>query len=114
VDVQNEEALENSAVAQAIMELARTIRETLTLSTEDMFARLKNCAEDLGFERDRDFPISPRWLWKRIKIVQPNLLGIGIDVRYHNKRRPREIEIRIVKSNDLNGGDGKEPEKLNF
>ena len=38
-------------------------------------------AEQLGVERDKAWPKSARWLWKRIKEVLPLLVTAGIDAK---------------------------------
>ena len=80
VKVQNQATLDGSPVAQAIIKFMEDKEEYVATSSE-LHKKLESVAESLGVSivRDKDWPKSARWLWKRIKEVLPFLVAAGIE-----------------------------------
>src|SRR5919112_1710946 len=79
VRVQNQATLDGSPVAQAIIKLMEE-HDEYTATSSEMHALLKDIAEAQGVDvaRDKAWPKSARWLWRRIKEVLPLLVAAGI------------------------------------
>src|SRR5215216_4140070 len=80
VKVQNQATLDGSPVAQAIINFMEDKQE-YTASSSELHGKLKPVAAQLGVDIDRDkaWPKSAGWLWKRIKEVLPLLMAAGIE-----------------------------------
>ena len=67
-------------MAQAIIKFMEDKEEYAATSSE-MHSKLKAVATQLGVDVDRDkaWPKSARWLWRRIKEVLPLLVAVGLD-----------------------------------
>ena len=78
VMVQNQATLDGSPVAQAVLKFMEDKTEH-TASASELHKKLASVAEDLGVERDRAWPKSARWLWKRLKEVLPVLMAAGVE-----------------------------------
>jgi hypothetical protein len=78
VKVQNQATLDGSPVAQTVLKFMEDKTE-YTASASELHKKLAVVAEDLGVERDRAWPKSARWLWKRLKEVLPVLVAAGIE-----------------------------------
>ena len=80
VKVQNQATLDGSPVAQAIIKFMQD-REEYNATSSKMHSKLKVVAAQLGVDIDRDkaWPKSARWLWRRIKEVLPLLVAAGIE-----------------------------------
>ncbi len=66
-------------------------------------------AAQLGVDVDKDkaWPKSARWLWRRIKEVLPVLVAAGIEATYERPESGMRIALRKVpKSNATNASDG--------
>lgn len=79
VAVQNQTALDGSPVAQTIVHFMQE-RDHWESYSSDLHKKLEEAAEDLKINvaRDRTWPKSPSWLWRRIKEVLPLLAALGI------------------------------------
>jgi hypothetical protein len=65
-------------------------KEEYVASSSDLYKKLEAVAEELGVNRDRAWPKSASWLWKRIKEVLPVLATSGVvAVRIEDKRGSR-------------------------
>ena len=107
VKVQNQATLDGSPVAQAIIKFMED-KEECTASSSEMHRKLEVVAEQLGLVRDRAWPKSARWLWKRIKEVLPLLVAAGIEARRKNAEKATELTLRklpINGSSDSREGD---------
>jgi hypothetical protein len=93
---QNESAVEGSPVAQTIISIMKVHTRFEKTSTQ-MLEALATEAEKLGIniKRDKTWPKSPTWLWRRIKEVQPALGAYGISADNDEKRRPRTILLTL-------------------
>jgi hypothetical protein len=58
--------------------------------------KLSAIAEDLGVERDRAWPTSARWLWKRLKEVLPVLMAAGVEASRARPDKGTVIALRRV------------------
>jgi hypothetical protein len=92
VKVQNQATLDGSPVAQAIIKFMEDRNEYAGTSSE-LHKKLESIAEDLGVSivRDKAWPESARWLWRRIKEVLPVLATVGIVARtprYRHRDNP--------------------------
>jgi hypothetical protein len=107
VRIQNRGTLEGSSVAQVVLAFMQDRDEYTGLAT-DLYGELKNLAEyemNIDVIRDRTWPRSPSWLWRRIKEVKPMLRAVGIQAE--NKSNAKGSWIVLTK--DSNGGDDGSP-----
>lgn len=101
VKVQNQGTLDGSPVAQAIIRLMDE-HEECTLASSKMHSKLKDIAEKQGVDvaRDKAWPKSARWLWRRIKEVLPLLIAAGIVASRDDTAKGSVITFRKVSRND--------------
>jgi hypothetical protein len=101
VKVQNQATLDGSPVAQAIIKFMENKEEYAATSSE-LHSKLKVVAAQLGVDVDRDraWPKSARWLWRRIKEVLPLLVAAGIEARRKDAEEATEITLRKMPVND--------------
>jgi hypothetical protein len=100
VKVQNQTTLDGSPVAQTIIKFMEDKEEytgtEYTGTSSELHKKLAVVAEQLGVERDRAWPKSARWLWKRIKEVLPLLVAAGIDASREHTDKGTAIALRKV------------------
>ena len=108
IDKQNSEAIDSSPIAQVIIDYIYFYKFGVERreSSKRLFEELKERAKNLGLDKDRDFPKTQGWLWRKIKPIKGNLQNIGIEVEYFDNVRPREILIKRTGKNEENDGDG--------
>jgi hypothetical protein len=101
VKVQNQATLDSSPVAQAIIKFMED-REEYTASSSEMHSKLKVVAATLGVdvERDKAWPKSARWLWRRIKEVLPLLVAASIEVSRKDAEKATELTLRKLLKSD--------------
>jgi hypothetical protein len=109
VRVQNQATLDGSPVAQAIIKLMEEHEECSETSSK-MHALLKEIAEVQGVDvaRDKAWPKSARWLWRRIKEVLPLLVAAGIEASRGRDDSAKQITLRKIPTNDGSDGSGGE------
>jgi hypothetical protein len=102
VKVQNQATLDGSPVAQAIIKLMED-RDEYVASASELHKKLEGVAESLGVSitRDKAWPKSARWLWRRIKEVLPLLIVAGIEAAREHTDRGTAIALRKVPKNDV-------------
>ena len=100
VRVQNQATLDGSPVAQAIIKLMEEHDECV-LTSSKMHAQLKAIAEEQGVDvaRDRAWPKSARWLWRRIKDVLGLLAAAGIEAGRNEDKSGSKIALRKMPKN---------------
>jgi energy-coupling factor transporter ATP-binding protein EcfA2 len=111
VKVQNQATLDGSPVAQAIIKFMQE-RSEYTGTSSELHSKLKPMAATLGVDVDRDkaWPKSARWLWRRIKEVLPLLVAAGIEARRLEDRSGSKITLRKAPKNDAtNATEGGNP-----
>jgi len=112
VKVQNRSTLDGSPVAQAIIKFMED-RESFEGSSTELHRKLENIAEEIGVSivRDKAWPKSARWLWRRIQEVVPLLVGVGIAASREHTDKGTQVALRKVPRNDVSnvreGGSGK-------
>jgi hypothetical protein len=101
VRVQNQATLDGSPVAQAIIKFMED-KEEYSATSSEMHSKLKVVAAQLGVdvERDKAWPKSARWLWRRIKEVLPLLIAGAIEARRGEEKRGTMIALRNIPKND--------------
>jgi hypothetical protein len=101
VQVQNQATLDGSPVAQAIIKLMEE-HEECSLTSSKMHALLKEIAEAQGVDiaRDKAWPKSARWLWRRIKDVLTLLAAVGIEASRDDTEKASVITFRNLSRND--------------
>jgi hypothetical protein len=109
VKVQNQATLDGSPVAQAIIKFMED-KDEYTATSSEMHGRLKVVAAQLGVdvERDKAWPKSARWLWRRIKEVLPLLVAAGIEASRGRDEAAKQIALRRFPTNDGSDGSGSE------
>jgi hypothetical protein len=107
--VQNQATLDGSPVAQAIIKFMED-KEEYTSTSSEMHSKLKVVAAQLGVdvERDKAWPKSARWLWRRIKEVLPLLVAAGIEASRGRDEAAKQITLRRFPTNDGSDGSGSE------
>jgi len=80
VKIQNQGTLEGSTVAQAVLSFMENRSEWTGLAS-DLHAKLEVEAEELSIniKKDKTWPKSPAWLWRRMREVLPLLTAMGIE-----------------------------------
>jgi hypothetical protein len=101
VRVQNQATLDGSPVAQAIIKFMEDKEEYIAPSSE-LYKELEVVAESLGVSltRDKAWPKSARWLWRRIKEVLPLLVAVGIEASHGEDALSSRITLRKLPRND--------------
>jgi len=109
VRVQNQATLDGSPVAQAIIKFMED-KEEYTATSSEMHSKLKVVAAQLGVdvERDKAWPKSARWLWRRIKEVLPLLVAANIEAGRGRDESAKQITLRKIPTNDGSDGSGSE------
>jgi len=109
VKVQNQATLDGSPVAQAIIKFMEDKKE-YTATSSEMHSKLKVVAAQLGVdvERDKAWPKSARWLWRRIKEVLPLLVAASIEAGRGRGESAKQITLRRFPTNDGSDGSGSE------
>jgi hypothetical protein len=80
-------------------------------TSSELHKKLESVAESLGVSivRDKAWPKSARWLWRRIKEVLPLLIAAGIDARRERPDTGTVITLRKVPTNDASNASMGEP-----
>jgi hypothetical protein len=80
VKVQNQGTLDGSPVAQTILSFMED-RGEYAGPASDLHAKLGNQAEEINIDvkRERSWPKTPSWLWRRMREVLPLLVAMGIE-----------------------------------
>lgn len=109
VKVQNQATLDGSPVAQAIIKFMED-RDEYIASSSELHKKLETVAEGLGISvtRDKAWPKSARWLWRRMKEVLPLLAVVGIQAERGRENSGKQITLRKPSTGD--GTDGTERE----
>jgi hypothetical protein len=109
VKVQNQATLDGSPVAQAIIKFMED-KEEYSATSSEMHSKLKVVAAQLGVDVDRDkaWPKSARWLWRRIKEVLPLLVAAGIEANRGRDEAAKQIALRRFPTHDGSDGSGSE------
>ncbi len=99
--MQNYQAIEDSLVAQVVIEIMRDQVE-YTASPTDLLRELTAEAERLGLNtKNKYFPQTSNWLWRRLEMVVTNLAAIGIKVE-KDKSGGRTISLIKTDENAVN------------
>jgi hypothetical protein len=109
VKVQNQATLDGSPVAQAVIKFMEDKQEYVGTSSE-LHKKLEGVAESLGVSivRDKAWPKSARWLWRRIKEVLPLLVAAGIEASRKDAEKATKITLRKLPRNDSSNSNGDE------
>jgi hypothetical protein len=104
VKVQNRSTLDGSPVGQAIIKFMED-RESFEGSSTELHKKLESIAEEIGVSivRDKAWPKSARWLWRRIQEVVPLLVSVGIEARRERDQAGTTIALRRVPTDDASG-----------
>jgi hypothetical protein len=110
VKVQNQATLDGSPVAQAVIKFMEG-KEEYEATSSELHRKLEGIAEQLGVSitRDRAWPKSARWLWRRLKEVLPLLTAMGIQASRKEEKSGTRILLRKVPAD--NATDAREGEK---
>jgi hypothetical protein len=101
VSAQNRSTLDGSPVAQAIIKFMED-RDLFEDSSTELHKKLEGIAEDIGVSvvRDKAWPKSARWLWRRIQEVVPLLVAVGIEADRDRDEAGTTIALRKIPKND--------------
>ncbi len=100
VKSQNQATLDGSPVAQVIIKLVKAEGEFVGTASE-LHNELKPVAEKLGVDRDKAWPKSARWVWRRIKEVLPVLSAAGIEASREHSESGTVIALRETPTDDV-------------
>jgi len=77
-------------------------RESFEGSSTELHKKLESIAEEIGVSivRDKAWPKSARWLWRRIQEVVPLLVGVGIEASRERDEAGTTIALRRVPTDD--------------
>ncbi len=109
VRVQNQGTLDGSPVAQTILGFMEN-RDEYAGPAGDLHAKLGDQAEELKIDvkRDRSWPKTPSWLWRRMREVLPLLVAMGIEAHNSgNTNRGSIITLTKVPTGDGPEGSSK-------
>lgn len=97
VKAQNQSTLDGSPVAQAVIKFMEEHAEWSGSSSE-LHKKLETVAEGLGVSvtRDKEWPKSARWLWRRVKEVLPLLAASGIEASRREEKSGSTVTLREV------------------
>lgn len=106
VERQQTAVLDGSTLAQVILAFMEG-RNKWAGTPSDLLAALQEAAATLKVEpkRDRKFPQSPDWVWRRIREVLPLLVAKGIEAARPVRGKARDITLRTCENGD-DGVDG--------
>jgi hypothetical protein len=95
VKVQNRATLDGSPVAQAVIRFMED-RDSYRGTSTELHKKLEAVAEDIGVSvaRDKAWPKSARWLWRRIQEVVPLLVAASIEAVRSEEKRGTVIALR--------------------
>ena len=65
----------------------------------------------MSIVRDKAWPKSARWLWRRIKEVLPLLVAAGIEANRKDTEKATKIMLRKLSRNDSSNSSGDEDRK---
>jgi hypothetical protein len=101
VKVQNRSTLDGSPVAQAVIKFMEG-RESFEGSATELHKKLESVAEEIGVSvaRDKAWPKSARWLWRRIQEVVPLLAAVGIEASRDRDEAGTTIALRKSPTDD--------------
>ena len=71
-------------------------KEEYIASSSDLYKKLEAVADELGVNRDKAWPKSASWLWKRMKEVLPVLAAEGITAERVEDSQGDQIALRRV------------------
>ena len=88
-------------MAQAIIKFMED-RDLFEGSSTELHKKLEGIAEDIGVSvvRDKAWPKSARWLWRRIQEVVPLLVAVGIEADRDRDEAGTTIALRKIPKND--------------
>jgi hypothetical protein len=101
VKVQNQGTLDGSPVAQAILSFMES-RDEWTGLASDLHAKLEVEAEEMNIDvkREKTWPKSPSWLWRRVREVLPLLRAMGVEAGTGTSRKTgTQITLSKVPTN---------------
>jgi hypothetical protein len=110
VKVQNMGTLDGSPVAQAILSFMESRNKWSGLAS-DLHAKLEVEAEELNIDikRDKMWPKSPSWLWRRMREVLPLLVAMGVEADKHDGETGSIIQLVRTPSGPDRGDEDKDP-----
>jgi hypothetical protein len=99
VKAQNQATLDGSPVAQAIIKFME-VSDHYSGTSSELYKELEVVAESLGVSRDKAWPKSAGWLWRRIKEVLSVLVAVGIEAKHGEDNVSSRITLRKLSRND--------------
>jgi hypothetical protein len=101
VRAQNRSTLDGSPVAQAVIKFMED-RDTFEGSSTELHKKLEGVAEEIGVSitRDKAWPKSARWLWRRMQEVLPLLVAVGIETARSESKQGTIITLRKTSTDD--------------
>jgi hypothetical protein len=100
VKVQNQATLDGSPVAQVIIRFMGGVDGEYSASSANLYKKLAEVAEDLGVTKDKEWPKSAGWLWRRIREVLTLLSAVGIEASRKEASDATIITLRKTSGDD--------------
>jgi hypothetical protein len=104
VKAQNQATFDGSPAAQAIIKFME-YKDHYSGTSSELRKELEGVAESLGVSRDKAWPKSAGWLWRRIQEVLPLLVAVGIEARRTEDKSGSWITLRKLPRNDATKDD---------
>ena len=98
----------DSEVPEEYKELFRTAKALFDNDVGDEDEIIPTLVLGVDVERDKAWPKSARWLWRRIKEVLPLLVAAGIEANRSRDESAKQITLRKIPTNDGSDGSGGE------
>ena len=109
VAAQHEAVLEGSLLLQVVLWFMDG-RDRWQGAPNELLGKLQLEADDrnLDIARDKTFPKTPDWLWRRMKELLPALSAHGVEASRATRSKTRDIVLRNTSTNGVVGDDGVE------
>lgn len=104
IERQNQSVIDSSPVAQTILLFMKDRNEVWEGSSSELYTELLEKAQILKLSiGGRDgFPKDPKWLWRKIQLVRPNLADLGIQAMHGATKENSTIKLSKESNNTEN------------
>ncbi len=102
---QNAEAIDDSPVAQVVIAFMEDKTHYQATPTDLLLELQVKAIEMKQDVKQREFPKTPNWLWRRLQVVATNLMALGIKVS-RDKDGARLITFTKIYESGVNGVSG--------
>gem|GEM_PF-5506424 len=93
-DDSNEAVVAGSLVGEIVRKFV-VARQSWEGTWSELLDQLNKFADD-DVKRREGWPHDSRTLSNKLRLLAPNLCGVGLDVEFHDKRRPKRLALRSL------------------